>query len=99
MKKIFTAVNSVSTSVLKRKISFEEATEVSTPRLTVHLSSSSPSNVGGDVRAGFANFKLPNGNGIFSRGNPGLTSVNQKVSCVKSLFVLAIIVEDKSEVD
>ena len=76
----------MSTSVLKRKIPFEEATEISTPRLTVHLSSSSPSNVGGDVRAGFANFKLPGGNDMFSRGNPGLTSVNQKVRFFKSLY-------------
>ena len=79
VKTLYTALNSVSTSILRRKVSFEDATEISTPRLTINLKSSSPSDTGGEVRAGFADFKLPRGNDLFHRANPGLTSVNQKV--------------------
>ena len=83
VKNIFIALNSVSNSVLRRKVSFEEATEISTPRLTVNLKSSTPSDTGGEVRVGFANFKLPKGGDIFHKRKSGLTTVNQKVGFSK----------------
>ena len=87
MKKLFAVLNSVSTTVRRRKIPFEEATEISTPRLSISLKSSSLSRVGGKVQTGFANFKLPTATDLFSRsGKPGLTSVNQKVSFILSLI-------------
>ena len=81
MKTLFTVLNSVLTTVLRRKIPFEEATEISTPGLSISLKSSFPSSVGGKVQTGFADFKLPTATDLFSRsGKLGLTSVNQKVS-------------------
>lgn len=43
------------------------------------LKSATPSIIGGKVSVGYANFDLPNGNDMFRRAKPGLTSVNQKV--------------------
>lgn len=80
MKQLFAALNTISKSVLRRKIAFEEATDISTPRLTLNLKSFSPSDAGGEVSSGFANFKLPSGREMFRGGKAGLAgSVNQKV--------------------
>lgn len=85
VKNLFTVLNSVSTSMLRRKVSFEEATEISTPRLTVNIKSFTPSSAGGELRAGFANFELPDGKDMFRGGMAGLTSVNQKVAFFLSM--------------
>ena len=65
--------------MLRRKIPFEDSTEISTPHLAMSLKSTIPSNTGGEVNMGYANFDLPSGNDIFRQAKPGLTSVNQKV--------------------
>lgn len=80
VKRLINALDSLTTSLLRSKVSFEEASEFSTPRLTVNLKSFTVSDAGGEVRVGFANFKLPGGSNMFLKGMPGLTSVNQKVS-------------------
>jgi len=86
VKRLINALDSVTTSLLRSKVSFEEASEFSTPRLTVNLKSFTVSDAGGEVRVGFANFKLPEGSNMFRKGMPGLTSVNQKVSSVNHLL-------------
>jgi len=65
--------------VLRRKVPFEDSTEISTPHLAMSLKSAMPSNTGGKVNVGHANFDLPNGNDMFRQAKRGLTSVNQKV--------------------
>ena len=79
MKKLFSVLNFLAASVLRRKIPFEDSTEISTPHLAMSLKSAMPSNTGGKVNVGYANFDLPNGNDMFRQAKPGLTSVNQKV--------------------
>ncbi len=79
MKKLFNVLNSVTVSLLRRKVSFEDATEISTPQLAINLKSAPPSNTGGEVNVGFANFNVPRGNDMFREAKEGLTSVNQKV--------------------
>lgn len=79
MKQLLTALNTVSKSVLRRKVAFEDATDISTPRLTLNLKSFSPSDAGGEVNSAFANFKIPSGREMFREGKAGLGSVNQKV--------------------
>ena len=86
VKRLINALDSLTTSLLRSKVSFEEASEFSTPRLTVNLKSFTVSDAGGEVRVGFANFKLPGGSNMFRKGMPGLTSVNQKVSSVSHLL-------------
>ena len=80
VKRLINALDSLTTSLLRSKVSFEEASEFSTPKLTVNLKSFTVSDAGGEVRVGFANFKLPGGSNMFLKGMTGLTSVNQKVS-------------------
>lgn len=79
VKKLFSVLNFLAASVLRRKIPFEDSTEISTPHLAMSLKSATPSIIGGKVSVGYANFDLPNGNDMFRRAKPGLTSVNQKV--------------------
>ena len=79
VKKLFSVLNSVARSLLRKKVSFEDATEISTPSLTINLKSATPSNVGGKLNVGFANFNVPRGNDMFRKTKSGLTSVNQKV--------------------
>ena len=79
MKKLFNVLNSVTGSLLRRKIAFEDATEISTPRLAINLKSTTPSDSGGEVSVGFAKFDVPKGGDMFRKAKPGLTSVNQKV--------------------
>ena len=86
VKRLVNALDSLTTSLLRSKVSFEEASEFSTPRLTVNLKSFTVSDAGGEVRVGFANFKLPGGSKMFFKGTPGLTSVNQKVSSFSHLL-------------
>ena len=86
VKRLINALDSLTTSLLRSKVSFEEASEFSTPRLTVNLKSFTVSDAGGEVRVGFANFKLPGGSNMFLKGIPGLTSVNQKVSSFSHLL-------------
>lgn len=80
VNKLFNVLNSVSASVLRTKVSFEEATEIVSPRLAINLKSTTPSNTGGNVKTGFANFNVPKGDDLFRHAKPGMTSVNQKVS-------------------
>ena len=86
VKRLINALDSLTTSLLRSKVSFEEASEFSTPRLTVNLKSFTVSDAGGEVCVGFANFKLPGGSNMFLKGMPGLTSVNQKVSSFSHLL-------------
>lgn len=86
VKRLINALDSLTTSLLRSKVSFEEASEFSTPRLTVNLKSFTVSDAGSEVRVGFANFKLPGGSNMFLKGMPGLTSVNQKVSSFSHLL-------------
>ena len=86
VKRLTNALDSLTTSLLRSKVSFEEASEFSTPKLTVNLKSFTVSDAGGEVRVGFANFKLPGGSNMFLKGTPGLTSVNQKVSSFSHLL-------------
>ena len=86
VKRLINALDSLTTSLLRSKVSFEEASEFSTPRLTVNLKSFTVSDAGSEVRVGFANFKLPGGRNMFLKGMPGLTSVNQKVSSFSHLL-------------
>ena len=86
VKRLINALDSLTTSLLRSKVSFEEASEFSTPRLTVNLKSFTVSDAGGEVRVGFANFKLPGGSNMFLKGMPGLTCVNQKVSSFSHLL-------------
>ena len=86
VKRLINALDSLTTSLLRSKVSFEEASEFSTPRLTVNLKSFTVSDGGGEVHVGFANFKLPGGSNMFRKGMLGLTSVNQKVSSVSHLL-------------
>lgn len=79
MKKLFSVLNSVTRSLLRKKVLFEDATEISTPSLAINLKSATPSNTGGEVSVGFANFNVPRGNDMFRKAKAGLTSVNQKV--------------------
>lgn len=79
VKKLFSVLNFVAASVLRRKIPFEDSTEISTPHLAISLKSATSSNTGGKVNVGHANFNLPSGNDMFRQAKPGLTSVNQKV--------------------
>ena len=86
VKLLINALDSLTTSLLRSKVSFEEASEFSSPRLTVNLKSFTVSDAGSEVRVGFANFKLPGGSNMFLKGMPGLTSVNQKVSSFSHLL-------------
>lgn len=79
MKKLFNVLNSVAGSLLRRKVAFEDATEISTPRLAINLKSATPSNTGGEVNVGFAEFNVPRGNDMFNKAKPDVTFVNQKV--------------------
>ena len=79
MKQLLTALNTVSKSVLRRKVAFEDATDISTPRLTLNLKSFWPSDASGEVSSAFANFILPSGREMFHEGREGLGAVNQKV--------------------
>lgn len=79
VKKLFSVLNFLAASVLRRKIPFEDSTEISTPHLAMSLKSATPFNAGGKVNVGYANFDLPSGNNMFRQAKPGLTSVNQKV--------------------
>ena len=79
MKKLFSVLNVVAASVLRRKIPFEDSTEISTPHLAMSLKSATLSNAGGKVNVGYAKFDLADGNDLFRKADPGLTSVNQKV--------------------
>ena len=82
MKKLFSVLNFLAALVLRRKIPFEDSTEISTPHLAMSLKSAMPSNTGGTVNVGYANFDLPSGNDMFRQAKPGLTSVNQKVDFI-----------------
>ncbi|XP_022796828.1 polycystic kidney disease protein 1-like 2 [Stylophora pistillata] len=79
VNKLFNVVDSLSTSVLRTKVSYEEATEIISPRLALNLKSTSPSDTGGNVNTGFASFNVPKGKDLLRNARPGLTSVNQKV--------------------
>lgn len=79
VKKLFSVLNFLAASVLRRKIPFEDSTEIFTPNLAMSLKSTTPSKTGGKVNVGYANFNLPSGNDMFRQAKPGLTSVNQKV--------------------
>ena len=79
MKKLFSVLNSVAGSLLRRKVAFEDATEISTPRLAINLKSTTSSNTGGEVNVGFAEFSVPPENDMFNKAKPDVTFVNQKV--------------------
>lgn len=72
-------MDSLSTSVLRTKVPYEEATEIISPRLALNLKSTAPSGTGGNVNTGFASFNVPKGKDLLRNARPGLTSVNQKV--------------------
>lgn len=79
VKKLFSVLNFLAASVLRRKIPFEDSTEIYTPHLAMSLKSTTPSSIRGKVNVEYANFDLPSGNDIFLQAKLGLTSVNQKV--------------------
>ena len=79
VNKLFKVVDSLSTSVLRTKVPYEEATEIISSRLALNLKSTAPSGTGGNVNTGFASFNVPKGKDLLRNARPGLTSVNQKV--------------------
>ena len=79
VNKLFKVVDSLSTSVLRTKVPYEEATEIISSRLALNLKSIAPSGTGGNVNTGFASFNVPKGKDLLRNARPGLTSVNQKV--------------------